>query len=225
MTPDDFAVLQADRWFGAVPADRQALMLKTARGRPVPAGDRIFGVGDPPDGLTAVLAGEVRLVRSTAEGEESVAVILGPGAWFGGLSAVDGGPQTHDAVAFGPARVLHLSQPALEAAAAQDPVLWRDLALLIAGFHRASQTVVAQSLTQPILVRLARTLAGAARTGGSDTVRLRQEDLAAMIGVSRPTINKALKQLEARRMIEVAYRHIVVRDAAGLRALGRPPEA
>lgn len=221
MTPADFPVLQADRWFDAVPAERQALLLKPARVRTVPAGGRIFGLGDPPDGLIAVLEGEVRLVRSTAAGEESVAVILGPGAWFGGLSAVDGGLQTHDAIAFGPARVLHLSQQDLEQAAVQEPRIWRDLALLIAGFHRASQTAVAQGLTQPILVRLARTLAGAARTGGNDTVRLRQEDLAAMIGVSRPTINKALKQLESRQLIEVAYRHIVVRDAAALRALGR----
>lgn len=225
MTPADLTVLQADRWFGAVPADRQALLLRTARVRPVPAGGRIFGLGDPPDGLTAVLEGEIRLVRSTAQGEESVAVILGPGAWFGGLSAVDGGPQTHDAVAFGPARVLHLPQLALEQAAAHEPMIWRDLALLIAGFHRASQTAVAQGLTQPVLVRLARTLAGAARTGGSEVVRLRQEDLAAMIGVSRPTINKALKQLEARQLIEVAYRRIRVRDAAALRALGRPVRA
>lgn len=221
MIPADLTVLQADRWFGAMPAARQALLLRDARVRAAASGARLQANGGPPDGLKAVLAGEVRLVRNTADGEESVAAILGPGAWFGGLSAVDGGPQTHDAVAFGPARVLHLSQPALEAVAAQDPVLWRDLALLIAGFHRASQTVVAQSLTQPILVRLARTLAGAARTGGSDTVRLRQEDLAAMIGVSRPTISKALKQLEARGMIEIAYRQIIVRDAVGLRALGR----
>ena len=222
MSPADLAVLQADRWFGAMPPARQALLLRDARVRAAASGVSLQANGGPPDGLKAVLEGEVRLVRNTEEGEESVAAILGPGAWFGGLSAVDGAPQTHDAVAFGPSRVLHLSQPDLEAAAAQDPVLWRDLALLIAGFHRASQTVVAQSLTQPILVRLARTLAGAARTGGSDTVRLRQEDLAAMIGVSRPTISKALKQLEGRGMIEITYRQVVVRDVAGLRALGRP---
>ena len=222
MTPADLTVLQADRWFGAMPSGRQAVLLRDARVRAAASGARLQALGGSPDGLKAVLSGEVRLIRNTAEGDESVAAILGPGAWFGGLSAVDGGPQTHDAVAFGEARVLHLSQPALEAAAAQDPVLWRDLALLIAGFHRASQTVVAQSLTQPILVRLARTLAGAARTGGSDTVRLRQEDLAAMIGVSRPTISKALKQLEGRGMIEITYRQVVVRDVAGLRALGRP---
>ena len=220
MTPADLAVLHTDRWFGAMPPGRQALLLRDARVRAAASGASLQALGGPPDGLKAVLEGEVRLVRNTAEGEESVAAILGPGAWFGGLSAVDGGPQTDDAVAFGQARMLHLSQPALEATAAQDPVLWRDLALLIAGSHRASQTVVAQSLTQPILVRLARTLAGAARTGGSETVRLRQEDLAAMIGVSRPTINKALKQLQAREMIQVAYRQIVVRDAVGLRALG-----
>lgn len=225
MTPADLAVLQADRWFGAMPRARQALLLREARIRAASSGASLQANGGPPDGLKAVLAGEVRLVRNTADGEESVAAILGPGAWFGGLSAVDGGPQTHDAVAFGPVRLLHLSQQALEQVADKAPVLWRDLALLIAGFHRASQTVVTQSLTQPILVRLARTLAGAARTGGSDTVRLRQEDLAAMIGVSRPTINKALKQLRARQLIAVAYRQIVVRDAAGLRALGRPPEA
>lgn len=221
MTPADLAVLRADRWFGAVPPDRQALLLQRARIQTVSDGVRIFSLGDPPDGLKAVLRGEVRLVSSAVSGHEATRVIMGPGSWFGGLAAVDGGAQTHDAVAFGQVRLLYLSQSAFERAAAQDPMLYRDMALLIAGFQRAALTMLSQTLIQSIPVRLARLLAGAVRSSGSETLRMRQDDLAAMIGVSRQTINKTLKQFEAEGLIEVAYRHLVVRDAQRLRAFGR----
>lgn len=222
MTPADLEVLRADRWFGAIPASRQALLLRRGRVQALPGGARIYALGDPPDGLKAVVEGEIRLISSPAPGQEATALIMGPGAWFGGLAAVDGGVQAYEAVAYGPVRVLHLSQAAFEQATADDPMLYRDMALLIAGFQRASLSMLSQTLAQPITVRLARLLAGAVRSSGSQTLRVRQEDLAAMIGVTRQTINKTLKALERQGMIAVSYRHLVVLNPERLRALGRP---
>ncbi len=221
MHPADLVCLQADRWFAAIAPERQQRLILRARVRRLADGGRLCAIGDPPDGLYAVLDGDVRLVAATAAGHESLALMMGPGAWFGGLSAVDGGPRTHEAVAVGPARVLHLTQPDLDRATAEDPLIWRDLALLIAAYHRAANAVLAQSLTQPLKVRLARSLAAAARARPDAAIRLRQEDLAAMHGVSRQTINKALKGLEGAGLVSVAYGQVAVLDAPRLRALGR----
>lgn len=76
------------------------------------------------------------------------------------------------------------------------------------------------TLSQPIPVRLARTLAGLARAAGGTSIELRQEDIAAMIGVSRQTLNKALKAMEREGVIAVEYARIKVVDADGLRRLG-----
>jgi len=221
MLPADLARLQADRWFAAIAPERQQRLVRRGRVRVLADGGRLCAIGDPPDGLYAVLDGDVRLVSNTVGGQESLALMMGPGAWFGGLSAVDGGPRTHEAVAVGPARVLHVSQRDLDQATQEDPLLYRDLARLIAAYHRAATAVLAQTLTQPLLVRLARSLAAAARARPDGAVHLRQEDVAAMHGVSRQTINKALKRLQAAGLVAVAYGRVAVLDAGRLRSLGR----
>lgn len=52
---------------------------------------------------------------------------------------------------------------------------------------------------------------------GLVTLKVSQVDLAAMIGVSRQTLNELLKQLEKRGLIEIAFRSICVMDPARLR--------
>lgn len=221
MLSDDHAILEADPWFGAVPAGRRALLLAQATTRSVAAGTRLYGVGDPPDGLWAVLDGQVRLMGYPAVGAELVVLIMGPGTWFGELSTLDAGPRPHDAIAFGPARVLHIGIEAFRRLARDTPELWWDIALLACAHQRASLAFVMNTLAQPIPVRLARTLVGMVRAAGGDSVALRQEDIAAMIGVSRQTLNKALKAMERAGVIAVEYARIRVVDAEGLRRLGK----
>jgi CRP-like cAMP-binding protein len=156
-----------------------------------------------------------------AVGLESVALILRAGTWFGELSTLDGGPRPHDAVAFGAARVLHIPLAAFERLAEAQPALWRDIGLLVCAHQRSSITFMAQSIAQPAVARLARTLAAAARTAGGTALRIRQEDLAAMLGVSRQTINRALGELEGAGLVERSYGQICVRDPDSLRAAGQ----
>ncbi len=221
MLAADHALLDADPWFGAVPAARRTLLLAQASVRTVAAGTRLYGVGDPPDGLWAVLDGQVRLIGYPAVGAELVVLMMGPGTWFGELSTLDAGPRPHDAIAFGGARVLHIGIEAFRRLAAATPELWWDIALLACAHQRASLAFMMNTLAQPIPVRLARTLGGMVRAAGGDSVALRQEDIAAMIGVSRQTLNKALKAMEREGVIALEYARIRVVDAEGLRRLGK----
>ncbi|MEG8033225.1 Crp/Fnr family transcriptional regulator [Sphingomonas aurantiaca] len=168
MLAADHALLDADPWFGAVPAERRALLLAQASIRSVAAGTRLYGVGDPPDGLWAVLDGQVRLIGYPAVGAELVVLMMGPGTWFGELSTLDAGPRPHDAIAFGAARVLHIGIEAFRRLAGATPELWWDIALLACAHQRASLAFMMNTLAQPIPVRLARTLGGwCARRAGT----------------------------------------------------------
>ncbi len=217
MGPNDHALLEADHWFGAVPPAHRALLLDQASVRTVAAGGRLYGVGDPSDGLWAVLDGQVRLIGYPAVGAELVVLIMGPGTWFGELSTLDAGPRPHDAIAFGPARVLHIGIDAFRRLADDTPALWRDIALLACAHQRASLAFMMNTLSQPIPVRLARTLAGLTRAG---SVRIRQADVAAMIGVSRQTLNKTLKAMERDGIVALDYARISVLDTDRLRRIG-----
>lgn len=67
----DIDTLAADPWFATMVAERREALLREARVELLAAGARIYGLGDPPNGLWAVLEGQVRLK-------------VGNG-WFGGF--------------------------------------------------------------------------------------------------------------------------------------------
>ncbi|MGH1560429.1 Crp/Fnr family transcriptional regulator [Caulobacter segnis] len=85
----------------ALPPARRALLLRHARSRAFEPGALIYGIGDPPNGLWAVVEGQVRLKGYPAAGLEFLAMVLRPGTWFGEVSTLDGGPRPYDASALG----------------------------------------------------------------------------------------------------------------------------
>lgn len=219
MTPEDLAILEADAWFGRIPPARRALLLNEAQLRAIASGARLYSLGDPPNGLWALLDGHIRLKFYPAAGLELFALDFQPGVWFGEVSVLDGLPRANDAIASGPARVLNLPMAAFARAVAATPELYYDLGLLVCQHQREVAGFVARTVASPVGVRLALLLAGSARDGRG-TLLMRQEDLAVLVGVSRQTLNRRLKALERKGVIDLAYARITVRDLPALLALG-----
>lgn len=217
MTPDDLAILEADSWFGAIPPDRRALLLAEAQVRSIAPGARLYSIGDAPNGLWALLEGRIRLKFYPAAGLELLALDFQPGVWFGEVSALDGLPRANDAIAFGPARVLHLSMAAFARATAAEPLLYRDLGLLVCRHQREVGGFIAQTVANPVGVRLALLLAGSAQDGRG-VLKIRQEDLAVLVGVSRQTLNRHLKAFERKGILDLAYAETTIRDLPRLLA-------
>ena len=227
-------LLATDPWFAGIAPARRESLLRDARVETLEGGARIYGAGDPPNGLWAVIAGQVRLKSLSANGSELLALIVRPGTWFGELSTLDGHPRPHDASAFGPARLLHVPMAAFARAADAHPALYRDLGLLVCAHQRTALRFIAHSVGRSIRARLAQALlrashaeaggagsgqAGAGQAGGAP-VAIRQEDLAAVVGIARQTLNRHLKQFERGGLVTVAYARVAILDPAGLRAIG-----
>ena len=81
----------------------------------------------------------------------------------------------------------------------------------------------ALNAAHPVGVRLALVLAGLSQ-GGCAVLRMRQEDLAMLVGVSRQTLNRRLRGLERNGIVHLAYAEIAVLDVARLLAI-RPNTA
>jgi CRP/FNR family cyclic AMP-dependent transcriptional regulator len=214
----DRTPLETDRWFASLAPARQDALLAEARVRAVPAGGLIYGIGDAPNGLWAVIEGQVRLKGYPAAGAEFLALILRPGTWFGEVSTLDGGPRPHDAEAFGAARVLHVSTAAFHRAAERLPALYHDLGRLVCQHQRIALDFIAEALSLPVPARLAKLLLG--RLDEADgTFHVRQEEVAVMLGVSRQTANRHLRALAEQGAIRLAYARIAIVDRAVLRGL------
>ena len=216
-------VLLKDAWFSSAPKERRELLLAQARAVEVEAGRRIYRIGDKPDGLWGVIRGEVRLISYPAAGRQVVSLRLEPGAWFGELSTLDGGPRPHDAIAQIASRLLFISLDRFEAAARQDAGLIRDLARLAGAHQRYAMRYAEQMAFQRLDVRLARQLLGAlgaptpskAETG-PELLPTTQEVLATMVGASRQAVNRKLKAFEAQGLVKLHYGRLSILNAAGL---------
>lgn len=214
--------LATGHWFSHLPAPFQHSLLAHARLRPLAAGQYLFKRGDPPCGLYAVLDGTLRVSAVNEQGKEAVLSLVEWPYWFGEICLFDGLPRTHDACAVGPCTLLQVPQQALLNLLDETPRYWRDLALLMSHKLRLSFIGLEQLSLMPASARLAHRLLmmveGYGDTEHSKRVlQLPQEDLAAMLGLSRQTTNGLLKDLQAQGIVRLGYGEIEILDAQRLR--------
>ena len=216
------AHLARGHWFKHLPPDLQRSLLGAARVRSLTAGQFLFKRGDPPCGLYAVLEGAVRISAVSAQGKEAVLSLVETPHWFGEICLFDNLPRTHDALATGACTLLQVPQAAMLDILEQHPMFWRDMALLMSHKLRLSLINIEQISLMPASVRLAHRLLMIAQGYGEiepprRVLQLPQEDLAAMLGLSRQTINSLLKALEQQGIIGLSYGAIEILDFNRLR--------
>lgn len=217
--------LRTHHWFASCPPDFQAALVERSRLWKLAPGEHLFERGGTPDGLCCVTAGALRVGAVQADGTRSMIFVLEPYQWFGEISMLDGLARTHDAVADVDSTVLVVPQTDLHAWLEAHPPHWRDLARLACGKLRMAFTVLEDLTRLPLEQRLAKHLLLALSGFGDSAaptrtkLRLPQEQLALMMGVSRQTMNKALRTLEANGAIALHYAEIELRDADALRRL------
>lgn len=214
--------LATGHWFSHLPAPFQHSLLAHARLRQLAPGQYLFKRGDPPCGLYAVLEGTLRVSAVNEHGKEAVLSLVELPYWFGEICLFDGLPRTHDACAVGPCTLLQVPQQALLKILDEHPRYWRDLALLMSQKLRLSFIGLEQLSLMPASVRLAHRLLMIVEGYGDiehsrRVLQLPQEDLAAMLSLSRQTTNALLKDLQAEGVVRLGYGEIEILDARRLR--------
>ncbi len=225
-------LLAAGVWFAGTSAPLRAALLGAATVRALAPGQALFRRGDAPCGLYAVLEGTVRISGtggSSDDSREVLLTLLEPPHWFGEVSLFDGEPRTHDAVAEGPARLLHVAQPALMQMLAAQPAYWRELGLLMSHKLRLAFVALEEAASLPVAQRLARRLVMMAEGYGvrrdaqqgvhRRSIAVSQEQLSMMLAVSRQTVNQNLKELEARGVLRLNRGGLEIPDLAALQRL------
>ncbi len=86
------SVLKQVPLFAGFSANELADLDSFVRPRRYPKSSIIFHQGDPGTTLYLVEAGEVKLTVTADSGKEVILALLGPGAFFGELSLLDGDP-------------------------------------------------------------------------------------------------------------------------------------
>lgn len=214
---DASQILETGTWMGTLPPAIRTALLAAGRIRTLDDGTALYRTGDPGEGLYAVLEGEVRLIGHSEAGRRIVYLILRPGDWFGEISVLDGKPRFHDAIAFGPGTILHVDTGQIDAIAAEHPRFDRAIGALACSHQRTALAFVEQALTASSESRLAFILVELAGRWGVTTargveidLRLSQEDLAAMVGLSRQSLASLLGRLRREGLIDTRYTRMTI---------------
>ncbi|MDP2417876.1 MAG: Crp/Fnr family transcriptional regulator [Hydrogenophaga sp.] len=207
------AALASDEWFAACSNELQDVLLRLGLLRQLEHGQSLFSRGDSADGLCCVMAGGLYIGAISADGQHAELAYLEPYQWFGEIGLIDGLPRTHNAVADGETRVLVVPRRPLLDWLDAHPEHWRELARLVCQKLRVTFVVLEELALLPLEERIQRRLCLLAQGYGSRgaprrRIRLGQEVLARMLGVSRQSVNKALKTLESRGFLRLHYGEI-----------------
>lgn len=219
------SVFLNDTWFGQLAPEHRTTLLAVGRIRSFRDQQRIYRLGDSPNGLYGLISGDIRLIGYPVAGRQLLVLRLKPGGWFGELSTIDGGLRPQDAISFGPSKVLHISSRDFEGVSRDNPEIFRHVARLVGQRQRAAVQYAGMIVSLPAKVRLSHLLLAALDasekplTVAERTIGLTQSDIAAALGVSRQTTNKLLKLLEQTGAVSLGYGLITVLDTKRLRKL------
>ena len=221
----ELTLLQRNRWLSDCAPELRDYLLAQGRQALLGAGQTLFERGGAAHDLCCVLEGALRVGALHADGSLAVLAWLEPGQWFGEISLIDGLPRTHDVVAAGATRVWLVPHAALQDWLDAHPQHWRALARLACMKLRSSfealEDMAHLSIEQRLAKRLLLVARGYAQRDAAAPVqrlRLPQDQLALMLGVSRQTVNKALKALAAQRLLALHYGEIELLDLAALQS-------
>jgi CRP-like cAMP-binding protein len=207
------AILAAHPLFAGLDAAVLQRLAMVAVTQKIKSGTTLFRKGDDGSCLYLICSGAVRITVLSEQGKDAVLNSLGPGQIFGEIALLDGGPRTADAVISEDAELLIIERRNFTGLMRDQP----DLALRIVEVlcarlrHVSEQVEDARFLHMPS--RLAKTLLRLAERSaakGPATVRTTQLAISQMIGTSRESTNKQLREWEQLRWLKLDRGAIVI---------------
>jgi CRP/FNR family transcriptional regulator, cyclic AMP receptor protein len=190
-----------------------------------PKGSVILFENDPGDSLFVVRQGRVKVVLIGEDGREVILGVLGVGEHFGELSLIDDRPRSAHVIAMEDSSLLVLRREDFRRRVESSPaVAWSLLTEMSRRLRRADEKIGGLVLLD-VPGRIARLLLDLAAQGAGPTIDkpLTHQTIAQMIGASRETVSRAMKEFQDAGWITVVRRRIAIanRDAMEQRAQAR----
>jgi len=201
--PQNYALWRSFRLFEALDTPVLAQIIAAAQPRQWTAGTTLFQRGDAGEYLVALTSGRIRLSVSAAHGKELVLRHAEGGDVFGELSLFDGAPRSAEATALVASDGFVLSRRDFETIAAREPGLRIAVAHYLCRMLRDTTEQLEGLALYNLEARVARFLLFTLRQIHGDDLppnpllqlEINQSDIAAVLGASRPKVNRALQSL------------------------------
>jgi CRP-like cAMP-binding protein len=210
---DKRTVLAAHPFFkGIAPAIVDSLVSRAVI-RKVKKGAVLFRKGDPGTTLYAVLSGAVRISAPSRQGQDAIFNLIPSGEIFGEIALLDGGARTADAVVIEDSELMLIERRDFVPLVRDNPELAMKLVEIVCTRLRKTTEQVEDVMFHGLPTRLAKTLLQLSERSASAAdgkLRLTQRDLGQVVGVSRESVNKLLRDWQRRKWLKLERGGLVI---------------
>jgi CRP/FNR family cyclic AMP-dependent transcriptional regulator len=203
-------------------ADQQRLVTLLRR-ETLRKGETLFRRGDEGNALYLILQGRIKISLSRQMDAVTLAV-LGQGEFLGEMALLDGLPRSADAIAMEDSSLYALNRNDYLSFIVNNEKAVRATLSSLSLRLRKTDNLLAEMCFLNLSVRLAHKLVELAEQQGPDPetpdiykLRISQEELGNILGVSRESINKELKLLRDKGWVATARNHILIHQLASLK--------
>ena len=213
--------LRRSALFGVAGPESLRVLASRAYVRRFAVGQIVFTEGEPSDHLYVVRSGRVRIFVASAHGDELTLTVLTVGDSIGELSIIDEQPRSASAAAIEATELLTIGADSMRAALTADPsLLWTVAGELAATVRRLTGSA-GDMVFLDLPRRLAKLIVAEATAGNDGALRVElgmsQSGVAARLGVTRQSLNRALTGLARRGWISARGHGYVIEDLPSLR--------
>jgi len=196
------------------------------RRRPYAKDEVIYLRGDPGTAFYVIASGKVKIALTSPEGKELILRRLTAGGFHGELALLDDEPRSADAVATEPTIQLVLQRDAFRRFLADHPEVATKLLGTVSRYLRSNADLIQDATFLDVPARLARVLLELASEPGATDLppagavipdRMKQGELASLVGATRESINKWLGSFERQGLIAYEKGQITLLRPAGLK--------
>jgi len=210
--------------FASLPAGELQAFSELVREKSYPKSSVILFENDPGDSLYLVAGGQVKVVLIGEEGREVILSMLGPGSFFGEMALIDDEPRSAHVIAMEDSSLLVLRREDFQARLRTSPEVAIALLRELSQRLRRADEKIGSLVLLDVNGRVADLLLRMAdEEGGIQITRKTTHHvIAQMIGSSRETVSRTMRDFVERGLIQVSRKDITLLDRPVLeQAAGR----
>ncbi len=191
-----------------------AQLSRAAQERSYPKNSVILFEDDPGDALYVVVSGQVKVVLIAEDGREVILSIRSKGDFFGEMSLIDEEPRSAHVIAMEDSRLLVLRRDDFNRCLREIPQIATGLLRTMCRRLRQADRKIGSLVLLDVPGRVARLLVEMADENDGVTIiqRLTHHMIAQMIGSSRETVSRTMRDLVSKELIEVSRKTMAIPD-------------
>jgi len=225
MEPDkETSYFKQVSFFADLPEEEIQALSPITKRRTFRAGEVIFHRDDPGQVLYMIKEGKVKICIISPDGQEVSLTVFGKGEYFGEFALLDGLPRSTDAVALEKVECYTLQRSDFHNTILKNPKIAILILEALSKRLRNTNQMVEDLIFLDVYGRVAKKLLELADAHGIKVddgvridVRLTQQELAAMVGASRESVNKVLGYFTDKNFISTDKHRITIHNTNDLK--------